>query len=95
MPKTRDPKNDPRGSNRNRRMRKIRLLADPAFGGDGTIVPCVHCARPLDYDRLTADRIQPGGTYAYFNVQPSCLRCNVLRGDNPNPRPFGREARAC
>lgn len=77
-------KTDPRGSNRNRRVRKLRMLSDPKFGGNGTTVPCVHCHKPLDYDSVESDRIIPGargGTYQYHNVQPSCGPCNKQRGD--------------
>jgi hypothetical protein len=72
---------DKRGNSRNRRVRKLRMLSDPKFSGNGVTVPCVHCGKPQDYDSVEADRIIPGGSYAYYNVQPSCGPCNKQRGD--------------
>ena len=78
---------DPRGNSRNRRARKLRMLNDPRFGGTGDQVPCVHCGEPQTYDSVEADRIVPGGTYAYRNVQPSCRDCNIQRGDGTSCAP--------
>lgn len=73
---------DKRGNSRNRRVRKLRMLSDPKFKGTGNSVPCVHCGISCDYDSVEADRIIPGGSYAYHNVQPSCGPCNKQRGDD-------------
>lgn len=47
--------------------------------GDGGEAPCTHCERPLDYHTVTADRIDPGGSYRRENIVPSCWRCNKMR----------------
>lgn len=70
-----------RGNSRNRRVRKLRMLADARFGGNGSTVPCVHCGRRQTYETVQADRIVPGGSYAYANVQPACGPCNRARGN--------------
>lgn len=75
------PGGDKRGSNRDRAARKRWMLA---HFGDGTHAPCTHCAEPLCYDTIEADRIIPGGSYRRDNVQPSCRRCNAQRSDNPH-----------
>lgn len=49
--------------------------------GDGQVAPCVHCCRPLTFETVEADRIEPGGSYARVNVQPSCRQCNLARSD--------------
>lgn len=72
---------DKRGNSRNRRVRKLRMLSDPRWDGDGISVPCVHCGKRQTYDSVEADRIIPGGSYAYYNVQPSCGPCNKQRGN--------------
>lgn len=68
------------GSSRDRRRRKLWLLA--TFG-DGVTVACVHCAVVLFYSTLSVDRVVPGcrgGTYRRGNIQPSCLPCNSRLG---------------
>ena len=70
---------DKRGSSYARRARKVWMLA--TFG-DGITAPCAHCARPLTYSQLEADRIVPGGSYRRDNVQPGCRRCNLERSDD-------------
>ena len=83
---------DARGNSYDKRARKRWLLGQVAdrdlgmapYGGDGTTVPCVHCLEPLTFETVESDRIEPGGTYARTNVQPSCRHCNASRGDNPN-----------
>lgn len=62
-----------RGNARNRRARKLWMLAT---WGDGTKCPCVHCGAQLDYDSVEADRIVCGGSYRRDNVQPACRTCN-------------------
>lgn len=72
---------DKRGNVYDRADRKVWLLR--TFG-DGETCPCTHCGCALDTHTLEADRIVPGGTYARYNVQPSCSDCNRTRGDDPN-----------
>lgn len=81
---------DKRGNSRNRRVRKLRMLSDPRFSGTGSTCNCVHCGCELSYDTVEADRIMPGGSYAYYNVQASCGACNKQRGDGSNG--FGVQA---
>jgi hypothetical protein len=76
---------DRRGSNRNRRDRKIWLLAtfDKDLGPDK--VRChlrvsTACAGELDFLSLTADRIEPGGSYAHDNIRPACRPCQNRQG---------------
>jgi hypothetical protein len=76
---------DARGNSYDKRARKRWLLSpDAPYGGNGSKVKCVHCLTDLTYETVESDRIQPGGTYARHNVQPSCRHCNASRGDNPN-----------
>lgn len=79
-------KKDKRGNSYDRHARKRWLLSpESGFGGNGKRVPCIHgCGTVLTYETIEADRIQPGGTYARTNVQPSCRPCNIERGNNPN-----------
>lgn len=77
------PGGEKRGNSRDRRARKLWLLSAAApFGGDGSLVPCVHCATPLDYGTVEADRVVPGESYRRSNVQPACRSCNLGRSDN-------------
>lgn len=69
-----------RGNSKNRRARKLWMLAK---WGDGETCPCVHCGKSLSFKTVESDRIIPGGSYARWNVQPSCRRCNLARLDNP------------
>jgi 5-methylcytosine-specific restriction endonuclease McrA len=71
---------DKRGKARDRRRRKLWLLA---MHGNGDSCPCVHCGKTLTFDSLQQDRIIPGKSYARTNVQPSCAPCNIRRGDSP------------
>lgn len=75
---------DPRGNSKSRRARKIKLLNDQQWGGNGKTVPCVHCGKPLDEKTVEQDRIKPGGPYAYHNIQPACTSCNKRRSNNEN-----------
>jgi hypothetical protein len=85
-PGGRPGRTDPRGNSRSRRVRKLKLLSDPKYGGNGTHVNCVHCGKQLDEKTVEQDRIKPGGPYAYHNVQPSCKDCNKRRSNNENWR---------
>lgn len=38
------------------------------------------CAEVLTIRTVTADRIDPGGTYARSNVQPACKACQNTQG---------------
>ncbi len=71
---------DRRGSNWDRRIRKLWLLR--TFG-DGQTVPCVHCGAKLTYETVESDRIVAGASYRRENIQPSCRHCNASRGDRP------------
>jgi hypothetical protein len=67
-----------RGNARNRRARKLWMLA--TFG-DGASCPCAHCGVTLTYATVEADRIIPGGTYARHNIQPADRACNLARSN--------------
>lgn len=71
---------DKRGNSRDRRARKLWMLAT---WGDGIVCPCIHCEQPVTYETVEADRIVPGGSYRRDNVQPACRSCNLQRSDNP------------
>jgi hypothetical protein len=80
---------DRRGRPRDRFISKLRLLV--AFG-DGVKCQCVHCGCELKLANLTRDRIVPDGPYRLENLQPSCLQCNVARGNDVTwvgPAPTG------
>lgn len=68
-----------RGNAADRRRRKIRFLREY---GDGEICPCVYCGIVLNYETVEADRIIPGGSYRWDNVQPSCRACNLDRSND-------------
>ena len=76
---------DRRGNNRDRRARKLWLLAayDPDLGPAN--VRCHlgisdRCRGELDYATVTTDRIVVGGTYTRANCRPSCAPCQWLQG---------------
>jgi hypothetical protein len=72
---------DPRGSNADRRARKLWLLT--AYG-DGELTTCYRCSVPLDYETVTADRIDPGafgGRYVRCNLRPACQPCQTETGN--------------
>lgn len=69
---------DKRGSSADRRRRKTWMLF---IFGDGTKADCTHCGAGLDFTTIEQDRIIPGGSYARYNIQPSCRPCNIERGD--------------
>ncbi len=50
------------------------------FGGDGFMVPCFWCQKPLDFYSVERDRIVPGGSYRRDNLVPACSECNKDRG---------------
>lgn len=83
-----------RGNSRDRRIRKLWMLA--AYG-DGLACPCVHCGTSLGYATVEADRIVPGGTYRRDNVQPACRPCNSRRQNDTSwvgPNPTGAVPKA-
>lgn len=72
---------DLRGSNADRRARKLWLLQTY---GDGELTVCFRCNVPLDYETVTADRIIPGargGTYERGNLRPACQPCQTETGN--------------
>lgn len=76
---------DKRGSNRNRKRRKLWMLA--TFDADlGSEKARCHlkissaCTQTVGYHTITADRIEPGGTYARSNIRPACAPCQNLQG---------------
>lgn len=76
---------DKRGSYRNRRQRKVWLLAtfDRDLGPDRArcwldLSPA--CLVELDMRTITADRIDPGGSYRHENIQPACTPCQNTQG---------------
>lgn len=74
-----------RGNNRDRKRRKLWLLAtfDPELGPDEArcrLVLSDRCLGLLDYATVTADRLDMGGTYVRENCQPSCKPCQSLQG---------------
>lgn len=84
--RTRSTSNDPRGNSASRARRKEKLLSDPQFKHDSSYpepnVHCVHCGTMLTFDTLEQDRKEPGGSYKYENIQPSCRGCNLQRSDD-------------
>lgn len=76
---------DRRGSSRDRKRRKLWMLAtfDPDLGDSR--VRCHlklsgKCERVLDYSTVTADRIVRGSSYARDGLQPSCQPCQNTQG---------------
>jgi hypothetical protein len=79
---------DPRGSSRDRKIRRAWLVSVAAgFGGNGVSVPCVHCKIEVTTADMHVDRIIPGGSYRRINIQPSCGSCNLARGNKVNWTP--------
>lgn len=74
--------NDKRGNSKDRAARKIWMLATFEPLSDPNKAHCVHCKSLVGYDDVQADRIEPGGSYARHNVQPSCAPCNLARSNN-------------
>lgn len=76
---------DKRGSNRNRRRRKVWMLAtfDPELGPANVrcrLMISDRCNGVLDYQTVTADRLDPSGSYTHANVQPACKPCQNKQG---------------
>lgn len=76
---------DRRGNNKNRAQRRVWLLA--TFDTDlGPARARCHlrlsesCADILDSTSITADRIDPGGSYRHENIQPACRPCQHRQG---------------
>lgn len=54
---------------------------DIPFVQDLILKPCLYCgAQKL---RMTLDRIDNAKSHSKSNVNPCCIRCNLLRGDMP------------
>jgi HNH endonuclease len=68
-----------RGNSKDRRMRKLWMLA---VYGNGAHCPCTHCGHSLTMETVEADRIIPGGPYRRENIQPACRQCNLTRSNN-------------
>lgn len=73
------PGGEKRGNSKDRRARKLWMLA--TFG-NGQSCPCVHCGEALTYETVEADRIIPGGSYRRENIQPADRHCNASRSNN-------------
>jgi 5-methylcytosine-specific restriction endonuclease McrA len=70
---------DHRGSATARRASKRRLLR---VYGDGEHCLCaLGCGTVLDFTTVERDRIEAGGPYAFWNLQPACGPCNKARSD--------------
>lgn len=75
-----------RGNSRDRARRRAWLL--DAYADDdlapGT-VRCqlgvsTFCLGTVTAETLTVDRVDPGGTYARYNIQPACRPCQCTQG---------------
>ena len=76
---------DRRGNNRDRRRRKLWLLAtfDPELGPDQCrchLMLSDRCLGILDYPTVTADRLDTGGPYTREHTRPACGPCQHLQG---------------
>ena len=76
---------DRRGNNRDRRRRKLWLLAtfDPELGPDQCrchLMISERCRGILDYATVTSDRLDGTKGYARSNTQPSCAPCQNKQG---------------
>lgn len=79
------PGGERRGNNRDRKRRKIWLLAtfDKDLGPDKArchLMLSERCRQVVDFYTVTADRIEPGGTYAREGIRPACAPCQNLQG---------------
>jgi 5-methylcytosine-specific restriction endonuclease McrA len=79
------PGGEKRGNNADRRRRKVWMLAtfDLDLGPDKArckLGLSSRCRGELTFDTITADRIDPGGTYRHENVQPACRACQHEQG---------------
>jgi hypothetical protein len=71
-----------RGNSRDRARRRRWLVE---HYGDGELVACFlqisrHCLYVLDEHTVSADRIDPGGSYRRSNIQPACGPCQCRQG---------------
>lgn len=76
---------DKRGSNADRRRRRIWLLAhfDKDLGPDKCrcwLQISEVCTQELTIRTITVDRINAGGSYARDNIQPACRPCQNKQG---------------
>lgn len=76
---------DKRGSNLNRRARKVWLLSefDKDLGPDRArcwLDLSPRCKEYVDFHTVTADRINQGGSYRRDNIQPACVPCQNHQG---------------
>lgn len=76
---------DRRGNNADRLCRKLWMLAtwNPELGPDTAecqLRISESCVGTLTLATVTADRIDPGGTYRRENVQPACRPCQNRQG---------------
>lgn len=79
------PGGERRGNNRDRRARRVWLLAtfDKDLGPDKArcwLDLSSSCLEFVTMATLTVDRINPGGTYARDNIQPACRVCQNVQG---------------
>jgi hypothetical protein len=79
------PGGEKRGNNRDRARRRDWIMGehDPELGP--LFVRCAlqiadNCVPLLTHLTLTIDRLDPGGTYARYNIQPACRWCQHLQG---------------
>ena len=90
-----------RGGSDDRRRRKLWLLAQPQFGGDGESADC-QIRRPGCLGRVTFETMQvdchpkmrrDGGTYRRGNIRPACAPCNAGHGGEVgNAIRYGRQS---
>lgn len=76
---------DKRGSNKDRAVRRAWLLTEfnPELGPGRArchLKLSTDCVGVVDEVTLRVDRIEPGGSYARHNIQPSCPACSDLQG---------------
>lgn len=74
-----------RGNCHDRARRKVWMLAtfDPDLGPDQArchLAISDNCREVVTVATVTADRIDPGGSYRRENVQPACVPCQNKQG---------------
>lgn len=79
------PGGERRGNSYERRARKVWLLAsfDRDLGPDRCrcwLDLSPGCLVELTFATVTADRIEPGGSYRHENIQPACAPCQNVQG---------------
>lgn len=93
---------DKRGPAHQRRKRRQWLLDTY---GNGTVTACIWCAvlvgnasavgylsvggRRLKVVLMEVDRLEPGGSYARWNISPACADCNRARSNTEMEVPEG------